>query len=92
MPTTTRSATSATRRSSACGRRPPTRQLAALNDTFGQLVSSGRIERTGPLPVEVRHADRLEMARIRFQFAKHKYGDLRAMIDVLNSFAPTSSG
>ena len=39
-----------------------------------------------PLPVEVRQGDRLDLPRIRFQFAKHKYGDLRAMIDVLNSF------
>ena len=66
---------------------PTDEELATLNESFGHLVSSGRIERTEPLAVEVRHADRLDMPRIRFQFAKHKYGDLRAMIDVLNSFA-----
>ena len=65
---------------------PSDEQLALLNGEFAHLVSSGRIECTAPLPVEVRQADRLDLPRLRFQFAKHKYGDLRAMIDVLNSF------
>jgi uncharacterized protein (TIGR00730 family) len=68
-------------------RAPDDEQLVALNEQFAHLVSSGRIERTEPLAVEARQRDRLELPRIRFQFAKHKYGDLRAMIDVLNSFA-----
>ena len=63
---------------------PDDELLATLNEQFAHLVSSGRIERTEPLPVEVRQSDRLDVPRIRFQFAKHKYGDLRAMIDVLN--------
>ena len=65
-------------------RRPARRRSTSSSPTSS---SSGRIERTEPLAVEVRQADRLELPRIRFQFAKHKYGDLRAMIDVLNSFA-----
>ena len=65
---------------------PTDDQLATLNEQFGQLVSSGRIERSEPLGVEVRQDDRVDLARIRFQFAQHKYGDLRAMIDVLNEF------
>jgi hypothetical protein len=68
------------------GSAPNDDQLAVLNEQFAHLVSSGRIERTDPLAVEVRQADRVELPRIRFQFAKHKYGDLRAMIDVLNTF------
>ncbi len=66
---------------------PPTDdQLAALTEQFAHLVSSGQIERSEPLGVEIRQGDRVELPRIRFQFAKHKYGDLRAMIDVLNGF------
>jgi uncharacterized protein (TIGR00730 family) len=65
---------------------PTDEQLVELNSQFTHLVSSGRIERTDALPVEVRQDDRVDLARIRFQFAKHKYGDLRAMIDVLNGF------
>jgi uncharacterized protein (TIGR00730 family) len=68
---------------------PDDDQLAALNAQFGHLVSSGRIERTDALGVEVRQGDRVDLPRIRFQFAKHKYGDLRAMIDVLNDFVPS---
>ncbi len=68
---------------------PTDEQLAALNSEFAHLVSSGRIERTDPLTVEVRQNDRIDLPRIRFQFAKHKYGDLRAMIDVLNDSCVT---
>ena len=60
-------------------------------DLAGLLLSGARVSRLPASQMIVvraeRHADRLDMPRIRFQFAKHKYGDLRAMIDVLNSFA-----
>jgi uncharacterized protein (TIGR00730 family) len=73
-------------------RHPPTdAQLAELNERFAHLVASGRIETTAPLGVEVRQGDRVDLHRIRFQFAHHMYGDLRAMIDVLNSFVPQAA-
>jgi len=62
-------------------------QLAGLNERFGHLVAAGRIDASAPLGVEVRQHDRVELPRIRFQFAHHRYGDLRALIDELNSFA-----
>ena len=73
---------------------PTDDQLAVLSEQFAHLIASGRVERTDPLAVELRQADRVELPRIRFQFAKHKYGDLRAMIDVLNTFAdePSQTG
>jgi uncharacterized protein (TIGR00730 family) len=61
-------------------------QLTQLNDRFGHLVASGTIRRIEPFAIERRHQDRVELPRIAFHFAKHGYGDLRAMIDVLNSF------
>ncbi len=67
--------------------KPTTEQLAELNERFASLVADGRIETSAPLGVEVRQDDRVDLPRIRFQFAKHKYGDLRAMIDTLNTFA-----
>ena len=67
--------------------RPTAEQLAELNERHGHLVQSGRIETSAPLSVETRQNDRVELPRIRFQFAHHRYGDLRAMIDALNSFA-----
>ncbi len=66
---------------------PTEDQLAELNEQFGHLVASGRIDASAPLSVEVRQNGRVELPRIRFQFAHHRYGDLRALIDELNSFA-----
>lgn len=68
---------------------PTSDQLAALNEQFAHLVVDGRIEVTPPLGVEIRQDDRVELPRIRFQFAQHRYGDLRALIDALNAFAHT---
>ena len=63
-------------------------QLAELNDRFGYLVARGRMERSGPMEIERRHDDHVELPRLRFAFSRHRSGDLRALIDVLNSFAP----
>ena len=50
---------------------------------------SGQIRRVEPFSIERRQDDRLEFDRIAFKFAKHGYGDLRALIDVLNGYALT---
>ncbi len=65
---------------------PTDEQLAQLNDKFGHLCTKGTIERTGPSTIEVRENDQVGLARIAFTFAKHGFGDLRNMIDALNSF------
>lgn len=67
-------------------RAPDDEQLAELNDRFGHLSMSGRIERSEPLGIEVREQDALQLQRIRFPFAKHGYGELRRLIDALNAF------
>jgi hypothetical protein len=67
---------------------PTDDQLAELDRRFGYLVSRGRIERTEPMEIERRHGDHVELPRIRFAFARHRSGDLRALIDVLNTFPP----
>ena len=67
---------------------PTDEQLAELTKRFSHLVSSGTIRRVEPFAIERRNDDNLELPRIAFAFAKHGYGDLRAMIDMLNSFAP----
>ena len=69
---------------------PTDEQLAVLDQRFAALVASGHIERSGALPIELRQNDSPQLPRIRFQFARHRYSDLRAMIDVVNSFTPTS--
>ncbi|MGH9132314.1 MAG: TIGR00730 family Rossman fold protein [Ilumatobacteraceae bacterium] len=70
-------------------RAPTDAQLAELNQRFGHLVSIGEIRCVEPSSIERRQDDRLEFDRIAFAFAKHGYGDLRAMIDVLNGYAVT---
>jgi uncharacterized protein (TIGR00730 family) len=66
-------------------RRPPDDdELERLNERFGHLCASGRIERTAPLAIEVDDGDALDLARIKFRFAKHGYGELRTLIDALN--------
>jgi hypothetical protein len=61
-------------------------QVAELNERFGHLVARGRIERSAPLDIERRHDDHVELPRIRFAFRRHRFADLRALIDALNGF------
>ncbi|MEO6123015.1 MAG: TIGR00730 family Rossman fold protein [Ilumatobacteraceae bacterium] len=68
-------------------RAPDDQQLAALNERFAHLVVEGRIERVEPLPLEIKENDHVAFQRIAFAFAKHWYGDLRQLIDVLNSYS-----
>ncbi len=61
-------------------------QLRQINDRFGHLCTRGTIERINPLPLEVRECDRVECARIGLAFAKRGYGELRQLIDMINTF------
>jgi hypothetical protein len=72
---------------------PTDDQLAELNERFGHLCASGSIERTTPLPDEVADNDKLDLPRVRLNFAKRYYGQLRNLIDALNALvtAPTPS-
>jgi uncharacterized protein (TIGR00730 family) len=66
---------------------PPTAaQLARLEAEFGHLCEQGTFSIIEPMPPEVRDGDRLELHRIGFMFGRHGYGDLREMIDLLNTF------
>jgi uncharacterized protein (TIGR00730 family) len=67
---------------------PTDEQIVVLNERFGHLCKRGSISRVAPLDPERKDADRLDLHRIGFAFAKHGYGELRAMIDTLNSFVP----
>ena len=65
---------------------PTEAQLAALNERFGHLCANGRIERASPFEPERKANDKLDLARIAFTFVKHSYGDMRDLIDAVNSF------
>jgi len=67
---------------------PTDEQLAVLNDRFAHLCAAGSITRADAFEPERRSRDRLHLARIAFAFAKHRYGDLRDLIDVVNGFVP----
>lgn len=65
---------------------PTGAQLAGLNERFGHLCTSGHIRVAEPFDPERKEHDRLDLKRIAFTFAKHGYGELRELIDELNSF------
>jgi len=68
-------------------RRLPSRsQLAALNETFADIVMSGTIRHTKPLAPERSSDDHLELPRLAFRFNRIHYGRLRQMIDTVNTW------
>jgi len=67
-------------------REPTDAQLADLNEAFGHLCVEGGITRSAPLPAELREQDALDLQRITFRFAKHGFGELRRMIDEINTW------
>ncbi|MDP9464436.1 MAG: TIGR00730 family Rossman fold protein [Actinomycetota bacterium] len=65
---------------------PTDSQMVVLNDRFGPRCSTGRITRATPFEPERKENDKLELARIAYTFARHDYGDVRELIDTVNSF------
>ncbi|MEN8042109.1 MAG: TIGR00730 family Rossman fold protein [Actinomycetota bacterium] len=65
----------------------PDALLDELTDEFSDIISSGRIEKIPPTQAEVETDDNLDLPRIAFEFDRHGYGRLRAMIDRLNDSA-----
>ncbi len=63
-------------------------QLVVLNERFGHLCKHGSITRADAFEPERKEHDHVALPRIAFTFAKHGYGELRALIDTLNSFTP----
>lgn len=64
---------------------PSDEQLEALNDEFGRLLASGRIERAEPHAEE--HPRLSDLPRLCLHFDRKRVGLLRALIDRLNGFA-----
>lgn len=63
---------------------PTDAELEALNDEFGGLLDSGRIERAEALPAEYRELAHLP--RLRLHFNRRAVGQMRRLIDRLNEF------
>ena len=67
-------------------RAPDDEALARLNADFATLCARGRIEPASISSIELRENDAVDMQRITFSFSKHGYGDLRRLIDALNTW------
>jgi uncharacterized protein (TIGR00730 family) len=63
---------------------PNPAQLAQLNSQFSDIVASGVMRTSKPLPPERADDDQLDLQRLVFRFDKMHYGRLRQMIDELN--------
>ena len=70
---------------------PDRAELAELNRQFADIVASGAMRMSKPLPPERADDDHLDFARLVFRFDKIHYGRLRQLIDVLNR-APGRGG
>ena len=66
-------------------------QLEIINQEFDYLCTEGSIERAETHKIEHRDHDHPELPRIKFSFTKVEYGDLRRLINRLNSFYPIIS-
>lgn len=64
---------------------PDDRQLEALNDEFGRLLESGRIERATATSTD--ESEMPHLPRLRLHFNRRAIGGLRALIDRLNELA-----
>jgi uncharacterized protein (TIGR00730 family) len=63
---------------------PTDDEVEALNEEFADIVSRGRIEASGPLPVEVADNDQVDLPRLVLHFDRARQGRLRTFIDALN--------
>jgi uncharacterized protein (TIGR00730 family) len=63
---------------------PTDAELAALTEQFADLLVSGSITRSKPLPPEVSGKDHLDLPRIVLRFQLRQVGKLRGLIDALN--------
>ena len=65
---------------------PSATALAALNEDFADVVVEGKITIAKPTIDEEEDKDRLDLARISFNFNRRDYGRIRQLINVLNTF------
>jgi uncharacterized protein (TIGR00730 family) len=66
---------------------PTDAEIQALNDRFGHLLRSGRIERSAPLSPERADDDRLDLPRLMLDMDPFQVGDLHRLIRAVNALA-----
>lgn len=62
------------------------KMIEHLNDSFSDIIVSGKIAETEPLSDEVNEPKLLTLPRIVFHFNRRSFGRLRQMIDVINRY------
>ena len=65
---------------------PTDEQVAQLNNDFHHLVKEGSIRTVRAFDIERRQHDVPDLPRIAFRFNQRGYAELRALIDVVNSW------
>lgn len=70
---------------------PTKAEVSDLQKEFGYLAANGRIQSSGPLPVEVRSNDHPELPRLTLKFNHSSYAGLRQLIDAINRLASAPS-
>ena len=63
---------------------PDAALVERLNDEYGDIVESGKIEKSPPLPLESDDVHLHHLPRLVFQFDRKEIGRLRQMVDFIN--------
>jgi uncharacterized protein (TIGR00730 family) len=71
---------------------PTDAEVEELNRQFDVLLSSGRIERTGPLPAELADKDVLELPRLALRLDQRGVGNLFRLIGAINALGSAPVG
>jgi len=70
---------------------PTDDEIAGLNEEFGALLASGRIERTAPRAPEVADADALDLPRLALHLNQRQVGNLFRLIGAINALPSAPS-
>ena len=65
---------------------PTHAEINSLNREFGDLLTSGRIERSAPLPPELADKDMLDLPRLTLHMDQRSVGGLFRLIGAINAF------
>jgi hypothetical protein len=62
----------------------PNEAIEQLNEQFGDMFTSGKIERTYALPEEANEPELLNKPRLAFSYAHKSAGRLKQMVEQIN--------
>lgn len=71
---------------------PTDAEVAELNERFGGMLASGRIERRGPLRQEREDDDRLDLPRLVLRLDQFQVGSLHRLIRAINELPSAPKG